>query len=296
MSSLHKILLTGFFGCFLLGNPTHADTVFDIFRRTEENKQNASEEETHASAILQTTSSSAQEKIDERKEQHLLSKVYCITSFRNAERNYCQEQLKEQWLEMLERKRILEKRKSWNLNSEYCFHRRTYENYQICETLLRNQQNECTQQITSGNRVIVDLEHQLLYGVKNCQLVLYSHVITGKNSTRTPTGTFQIYERRGEHFMQNTWFVTKAFYFWKGYALHDAGWRQDPYWSPETRAIYGSHGCVNIPDVPMQILWDTFDVGDSVEIYQILPEDIATELQEKVGSREPMGSSTGLEI
>ena len=36
---------------------------FDIFRRTEENKQNASEEETHASAILQTTSSSAQEKL-----------------------------------------------------------------------------------------------------------------------------------------------------------------------------------------------------------------------------------------
>ena len=80
--------------------------------------------------------------------------------------------------------------------------------------------------------------------------------------------------------MQNTWFVTKAFYFWKD-TLSRCRLATRPYWSPETRAIYGSHGCVNIPDVPMQILWDTFDVGDSVEIYQILPEDIATELQEK---------------
>ncbi|QQS59591.1 L,D-transpeptidase [Candidatus Peregrinibacteria bacterium] len=288
----HTLFCISLCGTLLIGiGFADAETIFDIFQKTEE-KEDLNRKETQIS-VPEKGHSFVRDTIDEMKKRESLSALYCKTYPENIDREYCQKKLRDQWLETLERKRIAEKRKEWNLHPEYCFHRRTYENYRLCESLLQNQQYECIRQETYGKKIIVDIEHQLLYGVKNCQLVVYSQVITGKNSTQTPPGKFHIYERRGEHFMQGTWFVTKAFYFWKGYALHDAEWRKEPYWSPETRAIYGSHGCVNTPDVPMQILWDTFDVGDEVEIYKSLPEKIAKELQQKIGSRIPAQSNVG---
>ena len=85
--------------------------------------------------------------------------------------------------------------------------------------------------------------------------------------------------------MQRQWFVNKAFYYSGNYAIHDATWRESPYWIPDSRGTYGSHGCTNTPKEVMEQVWEEFEVGDTVQVFQKLPEDVAWELRQKVGNR-----------
>jgi hypothetical protein len=88
--------------------------------------------------------------------------------------------------------------------------------------------------------------------------------------------------------MQGQWYVTKALYYYGGYAIHDARWRVGRYWNKDARAYSGSHGCTNVPDYTIQTLWDNFSIGDNVHAYWQLPENVASELWAKVGGSEPV--------
>lgn len=193
----------------------------------------------------------------------------------------------------VERKQIMIRRNNWQLSEAYCFGRTYYENVPFCNIQLQAQNEACSEQITVGNNVYIDLKHQLLFAVKDCRLVVYTRVITGKNKTPSPTGHYKIYQRRGPHFMQGEWYVTMALYFRGGFALHDADtWRKGKNWLPEKRAIYGSHGCINITRSAMNTIWENFTVGDGVHIYYTLPPEIAAEIWQKVGTKSPIDPST----
>ncbi len=225
--------------------------------------------------------------VDERKNSWKLSSNFCSLFTHPSEIHYCQKNLLEQKIEIGERTNIIQRRKMWNLTENYCFERSSFRNYEYCLHQLHQQQAYCPYQKTAGNRIIIDLENQILYGVKNCQLQVYTKITTGKNSTPTPTGEYHVYQKRGPHYMQNEWYVDKALYYFRGYAIHDAKWRIGQYWRPENRRIYGSHGCTNTPTKMMEKIWDEFGVGDTVQVFQSLPEDIAWELKQKAGNRLP---------
>ncbi len=225
--------------------------------------------------------------VDSLKEKWHLTEEKCEVLQTPAAAEYCEQKRWKMQLELFERKKILDLQKNWRLSKEYCDSRSSFRNYAFCQSLLIQQNRFCAEQKTNGTRLIIDLDEQVMYGLKNCELVVYTRITSGKNSTPTPIGSYRIYQRRGPHWMQGEWFVNKAFYFRGGYAIHDAGWRLPPFWRPEKRAVHGSHGCINTPGSMMEMVWDKFDVGDTVAIYRSLPDDIATELKQKVGTRVP---------
>lgn len=185
-----------------------------------------------------------------------------------------------------EKRRIEEKRKNYQLNYDYCLMLSNFENFKYCTGLLKNQEDDCNNSIIKGSNIYIDLGNQVLYAVKNCDVIVYTRIISGKNSTPSPTGNYKIYEKRGAHWMQGEWFVNMSFYFRGGFAIHDAGWRQGIYWKKENRGYYGSHGCINMPKEAMDILWNNFSVGDGVHLYYHLPNDIAEKLNQKIADKE----------
>lgn len=195
----------------------------------------------------------------------------------------------EEMLLHLERKRIQELQMDFALSGSFC--RKLSEANEIyCYEKAREQELLCADQETRGKRIIIDLEHQLLYALKDCQLLAYTHVITGKNSTPSVTGHFKILFTRQNHVMQTEdggYFVNMALYYTpQGSAVHDASWRID--WNTANRSWGGSHGCINTPHQPMEIIWENFDVGDTVDVYRKLPADVASELQGKSWDKEPV--------
>lgn len=185
-----------------------------------------------------------------------------------------------------EKKRIIEKRKNNQLTFDYCFSLSDFENFIYCSSLLEEQEKDCQNSPIKGNQVYVDLGNQILYAVKNCEVLAYTRIISGKNTTPSPTGSYKVYHARGPHWMQGEWFVNMAFYFRGGFALHDAGWRQGVYWKKENRGYYGSHGCINMPKEAMDIIWANFGVGDNVHLYYSLPDNIIEKLKQKVANME----------
>ncbi len=235
-----------------------------------------------------------QKQIFQQGENLNLKLLFCRKLANTSDKNLCNKVLKRQNMYFHEKEEILLRAKTGALTSEICTTIANDDNKRLCSFELWKQNQNCSKQVISENKIIVDLQNQLLYGVKDCRLEVYSRIITGKNTTPTPAGTFQVYNRRGPHHMQQQWYVTKAFYYSGDYAIHDATWRTESYmWNVDWRKWGGSHGCVNTPSEAMQIIWNEFDVGSSVEVYRVLPEDIALELRKKVGSREPTLPDSG---
>ncbi len=225
--------------------------------------------------------------IENLKQKWRLTTNHCSAYENDAAQEYCSDSQWKMQLELFERKKILDLQKNWRLSKEYCESRSSFRNYTFCQTLLLQQNKFCAQQKTNGRRIIIDLSKQVMYGLKDCELVVHTRITSGKNSTPTPAGEYKIYQQRGAHWMQGEWFVNMAFYFYGDYAIHDAGWRKSPYWSPNKRAVYGSHGCINTPSEAMTNIWEQFAVGDTVQVYRSLPQDIANEINQKVGTRLP---------
>ncbi len=232
----------------------------------------------------------------EKKEKSRLSSAYCSTIETRELYLFCKKQLVEQKKKVRSRNDILEKRRAFELTEDYCNSQKEYDYYTLCKDLLIEQDSECSDDMkTFGKKLYIDLGEQMIYGVKNCKLIVYSRILSGKNSTPSPTGKYKIYSRRGPHYMQGEWYVTQAFYFRGGFAVHNAGWRKTPkMWAKWYRSYGGSHGCINTPFDAMDIIWNEFEVGDPVELYYTIPDDIKSELTSKIGDRQPIDPSEGL--
>lgn len=130
----------------------------------------------------------------------------------------------------------------------------------------------------TGTFVVVDISDQELRLYEDNQLILTSPIVTGKPSTPTNEGLFDIY-----NITYNRYLVGKGY---KSYVdimmkfdgnigLHDAeyhtnedgfkhGWRDRSEFGGETYIKHGSHGCVNMPHDEVMEVSEHVELGTKV--------------------------------
>ena len=130
-----------------------------------------------------------------------------------------------------------------------------------------------------GNTYLeVDIAQQRMWYIKNGSVAFESNVVTGKPGNSTPTGFFQILEKkrdkvlRGEKQPDGSWgYETPVAYWmrvtWSGIGFHDATW-QAAFGGNRYISGYGSHGCINMPLSKAKTLYNTISVGTKVIIHK----------------------------
>ncbi len=130
-----------------------------------------------------------------------------------------------------------------------------------------------------GNTYLeVDIAQQHMWYIKDGSVVFESNVVTGKPGNSTPTGYFQILEKkrdkvlRGERKPDGTWgYETPVSYWmrvtWTGIGFHDATW-QAAFGGNRYVSGYGSHGCINMPLSKAKTLYGMISVGTKVIIHK----------------------------
>ena len=124
----------------------------------------------------------------------------------------------------------------------------------------------------------VDIAQQRMWYIKNGSVAFESNVVTGKPGNSTPTGFFQILEKkrdkilRGEKQPDGSWgYETPVAYWmrvtWSGIGFHDATW-QSAFGGNRYISGYGSHGCINMPLSKAKTLYSTISVGTKVIIHK----------------------------
>ena len=110
-----------------------------------------------------------------------------------------------------------------------------------------------------GNHIEVDKTKQVLYLVRNGEIVMISPVATaGIPGYSTPEGRFAIYEKRTGWDHSPLGVLWNPMYFVGGYAIH-GGDPVPPY--------PASHGCVRVPDFVISRLFYSEPYGEAVIIY-----------------------------
>ena len=124
----------------------------------------------------------------------------------------------------------------------------------------------------------VDISAQHMWYIKEGSVVFESDVVTGKPSTSTPTGYYQILEKkrdkvlRGEKQPDGSWgYESPVSYWmrvtWSGIGFHDATW-QSAFGGSRYVNGYGSHGCINMPLSKASSLYGMISVGTKVIIHK----------------------------
>lgn len=122
--------------------------------------------------------------------------------------------------------------------------------------------------------IAVDKEAQTITFYKDGQLIVHSDVVTGLPwaGRSTPTGLYDVVNKETD-----CWLTGEDFYvfvkYWVGfvgtlYGLHDANWRQEGAFGGEIYKTNGSHGCVNIPEVNMEKIFNNVEVGMPVLVFE----------------------------
>lgn len=111
--------------------------------------------------------------------------------------------------------------------------------------------------------VIIDISDQNIKVYQEDKLIVDSPIVTGKDSSPTYCGIFDVYKKE-EHVHWPEFKVTVKYWmpFNRGEGMHDADWRKE-----FGGTIYhkkGSHGCVNLPVDVAPIVYDTVEVGTPV--------------------------------
>lgn len=117
-----------------------------------------------------------------------------------------------------------------------------------------------------GDRWIeVNLADQTLTAWQGDVPVLQTTVSTGKASTPTVTGRFDIYNKYSLQRMSGDDYnipnVPSVMYFHRGFAIHGAYWNP-PFGTPS------SHGCVNVRPSEAALLFDWADAGTEVWVHK----------------------------
>lgn len=122
--------------------------------------------------------------------------------------------------------------------------------------------------------VEVDISDQNLKFYKDNKVVMSTDVVTGKNSTPTDIGSYEIeykaknvtlkgYNEDGSKYASP---VSYWMPFNGGEGLHDATWRS--YFGGSIYEYGGSHGCVNMPYSSAQELYNQVDAGTKVLVHK----------------------------
>ena len=115
-----------------------------------------------------------------------------------------------------------------------------------------------------GNKyVIIDISSQNLRVYVDNKLIIDTQVVTGKDSSPTYCGLFDVRTKEEDVYWPE--FKVKVKYwmpFNRGEGMHDARWRKK--FGGDIFHKNGSHGCVNIPVDIMPIIFENVDVGTPV--------------------------------
>lgn len=128
-----------------------------------------------------------------------------------------------------------------------------------------------------GTFAEVDLTAQHMWYLENGTVVFESDVVTGKGSTPTPPGVYNILEKLSPTVLiGNIDPVTKEpeyrspvdFWMrvtWSGIGFHDATWQ--PAFGGDVYLWNGSHGCINMPYYNAQQLYSILQIGTPVVVH-----------------------------
>ncbi|WP_265564021.1 L,D-transpeptidase family protein [Sphingomicrobium arenosum] len=113
--------------------------------------------------------------------------------------------------------------------------------------------------VADAATIVVDLSEQMAFVYDGHRLVGVSTVSTGKRGHETPTGSFEILQKREEHYSNLYDDAPMPFMqrlTWDGIALHAGAVKPEP----------ASHGCVRLPYEFAQALFDKTDGKTMVHI------------------------------
>jgi len=122
----------------------------------------------------------------------------------------------------------------------------------------------------AGGRVemVVSLAEQKAYVYRGGELMAVTTVSTGKKGHRTPTGSFEILQKRRKHFSNlynNAPMPNMQRLTWDGIALHAGALPGYP----------ASHGCVRLPMAFSKLLFEVTQLGGRVHIVAKTPPTAA---------------------
>lgn len=123
----------------------------------------------------------------------------------------------------------------------------------------------------------IDLAKQRLSIFQNKNFITSYQILTGKNSTPTPTGTYKVNYKSfkandGIQLRDDKGKPTVGVSYWApfigdSYAFHNASWRQSwEFGNIAHRALNGSHGCVNMSYSDIEDMYTIIKTNDTVYI------------------------------
>lgn len=115
--------------------------------------------------------------------------------------------------------------------------------------------------------IVVDISSQTINVFNNEKKIMKSNVVTGKTSTPTYLGDYQIYSKQLNRVLEGPDYSTPVKYwmaFNGGEGFHDASWRSK--FGGDIYINNGSHGCVNLPSNIAKKLYDEVSIGTKVLI------------------------------
>ena len=134
----------------------------------------------------------------------------------------------------------------------------------------------------SGTFVVVDISSQEVKLYSDNELLLTTPVVTGKPSTPSDQGLFEIYDISGPRYLIGPNYKSYVDVMMKyngGEGLHDAeyhehedgfkhGWRGKEEFGGETYLTDGSHGCINMLREDVMTVKDYVEIGTKVLVKQ----------------------------
>ena len=119
--------------------------------------------------------------------------------------------------------------------------------------------------------VVVSLEQQKMWVVRNGDVKVETGIISGKPSTPTVTGIFRVQSKESSRYLVGPGYRSWVAYwipFWGDYGIHDANWQYRRNFSNNNAYLYyGSHGCINVnPSVMGSVFYYTY-IGMPVIVY-----------------------------
>jgi len=132
--------------------------------------------------------------------------------------------------------------------------------------------------------IVVSIPLQVAYVYRGGKLIGVSTVSTGKPGHETPTGSFEILQKRREHYSNKYDNAPMPFMqrlTWDGIALHGGAIPGHP----------ASHGCVRLPNAFAKALFGATKLGASVHIIDAAasPDEAIAYLREPPGAVQLAG-------
>jgi lipoprotein-anchoring transpeptidase ErfK/SrfK len=125
---------------------------------------------------------------------------------------------------------------------------------------------------SSTKRIVVDRSDEMLYAYDGDTLFMKQSISVGLELTPTPRGTFWIYKKTPDAYMQGPLPGVSEQYYdlpgvpWDLYFTYQGGALHGAYWHNHFGEPW-SHGCVNLPPEQAKILYDWAELGTPVTVH-----------------------------